>query len=186
MFLLPRYVKALAKHLPKCLHKTPVSFLRFCFALSSASPSRTAAVFSRATRDHLDGKHKSLARGACVVLPPARQRHLISSVGVENVSTRPAQRTPPDFFSCFPRFAANFLRFRARRTSLRPRPCVCQRARPRTSLCARPHDEPPNNQNWLGATMFSYSYFPKVSGCFAKVSRCPASVSTLSMPSSSH
>ena len=42
--MLPRYGKALAKHLPKCLHKTPLSFLCFCFASSSASPSQTAAV----------------------------------------------------------------------------------------------------------------------------------------------
>ena len=59
-----------------------------------ASPSQTAAVFP-APRAITSMESTNHSRGArCVVLSPARERHLISSVNVENASTRHGQRHP--------------------------------------------------------------------------------------------
>ena len=128
-------------------HKTPLSFLCFCFASSSASPSQTAAVFP-APRAITSMESTNHSRGArCVVLSPARERHLISSVNVENASTRHGQRHPTSR-GAFRGFvlSANATPFpalaRGQFPTL-PRPCArvpprpCVRARRASLACLR-------------------------------------------------
>ena len=115
-------IRELSSEMP--LYKTPFpSFASLlCFVLRS--PLR------RPGQPRYFPAPRAIARGPSHFLRP-RERHLISSVGVENASTRPAQRIPR---ASRPISSGRFL---ARRTSLRPRPCV--RQCDRTSLRALAH-----------------------------------------------